>query len=130
MTVETPTRIGGLRRAVAVACLAVSIVAAPHGAATGAEGPHGLEYRCRLIATKLGKEITLAFRLRTDGAGDSWRVRLLHDDELIFSKLRVTNAEGNLKVVRVERNFAGIDTFEGRARHRKTGMICAVESRI
>ena len=129
MTVETPTRIGGLRRALAVACLAVSIVA-PQGGATGAEVPHGLEYRCRLVATKLGKEITLSFRLRTDSARDVWRVRLFHDDELIFSKLRVTNAEGDLRVVRIEPNLDGIDAFEGRARHIEKGRICEVELRI
>jgi hypothetical protein len=57
-------------------------------------------------------------------------VRLFHDDELIFSKLRITNADGNLKVVRVEPNLAGTDTFEGRARHLGTGAVCKVESRI
>jgi hypothetical protein len=129
MSSARPARIGGLCRALTVACLAVSIVASP-GAATGAEAPHGPEYSCRLVVTKLGREITLTFRLRTDSAGDAWRVRLFHDDELIFSKLRVTNAEGDLKVVRVAPNLAGIDAFEGRARHLESGTICEVESRI
>ena len=129
MRALTPFRSGRLRRALAMASLVASM-AVPQGSATGAESPRGLEYRCRLVATKLGKEITLTFRLRTDGAGDGWRVRLFHDDELIFSKLRVTNAEGNLKVVRVEPNLAGIDAFVGRARHVETGAICEVESRI
>jgi hypothetical protein len=129
MRAQTPPRPGVLRRGLALACLTVSLVA-PQAVATGADAPQELEYNCRLVATKLGDEITLTFRLRTDGAGDAWRVRLLHDDELIFSKLRVTNAEGNLKVVRVEPNLTGVDAFEGRARHVETGTICEVESRI
>jgi hypothetical protein len=129
MRALTPNRNGSLRRALALTCLFASI-AVPQGAATAAEAPRGLEYKCRLVATKLGKEITLTFRLRTDGVADGWRVRLFHDDDLIFSKLRVTNAEGNLKVVRVEPDLAGVDAFVGRARHVETGMICEVESRI
>jgi hypothetical protein len=128
MSVGASGRIGGFGRALVVACLAVSVV--PQDAAAGAEVPHGLQYRCRLVATKLGKEITLSFRLRSDGARDAWRVRLFHEDELIFSKLRVTNTEGNLKVVRIEPNLAGRDTFVGRSRHIETGEICEVELRI
>ncbi len=120
----------GARRGLTVACLVASMLA-PHGVASGADGgARGLEYRCRLVATKLGKEITLTFRLRTDGARDTWRVRLFHDDDLVFSKLRVTNAEGNLKVVRIEPNRAGVDAFEGRARHLETGEVCGLETSI
>jgi hypothetical protein len=129
MSKAMPACIGWFGRSLIVACLALSSVA-PQGAATAAERPQGLEYRCRLVADKLGKEITLTFRLRTDSARDAWRVRLFHDDELVFSKMRVTNAEGDLKVVRIEPNLAGIDAFGGRSRHIETGEICEVELRI
>jgi hypothetical protein len=129
MRSSAPAGIGWFGRSLTAACLALSLVA-PQRVATAAEGPRGLEYSCRLVATELGREITLTFRLRTNSAGDAWRVRLFHDDELIFSKLRITNADGNLKVVRVEPNLAGTDTFEGRARHLGTGAVCKVESRI
>ena len=129
MSTSTRAGIGSFGRSLIVACLAFSSVA-PQGAATAAERPQGLEYRCRLIANKLGKEITLTFRLRTDSARDVWRVRLFHDAKLVFSKMRVTNAEGDLKVVRIEPNLAGIDAFEGRSRHIETGEICEVELRI
>jgi hypothetical protein len=124
--VRTPRLLG---RALAVVCLA-SAMLAPTGAVAGASGPRGLDYSCRLGATKLGAEITLTFRLRTDRAGDTWRVRLFHDDELVFSKIRVTNPEGNLKVVRAEPNLPGVDEFMGRARHTETGAVCVVETRI
>jgi hypothetical protein len=123
------TGAGKVRRALTLAWLVASI-ATPAGAAARVDGPHGLRYACRLAAVKLGGEITLAFRLRTDGSGDEWRVRLFHDDELVFSKRRVTNAEGNLKVVRVEPNLPGIDVFDARARHLDTGAVCEVETRI
>ena len=121
--------VGAVGRRLALACLVASMLA-PSGLASSAERPGGLEYSCRLVATKLGEEITLTFRLRTDGAGDAWRVRLFHDDELVFSKRRVTNVEGNLKVVRIEPNLAGVDAFEGRARHLETGEVCRVETSI
>jgi len=129
MSVAALAGIGWFGRALVVACLAVS-TAAPQGSAIGGEMPRGLEYSCRLVATKLGKEITVTFRLRTNSAGDAWRVRLFHDDEPVFSKLRLTNAEGNVKVVRVEPDLAGVDTFVGRARHLETVTVCKVESRI
>ena len=129
MRMPSPTGVGGVCRGLTLACVVASMLA-PHGVASGSDGPRGFEYSCRLIATKLGEEITLTFRLRTDGAGDTWRVRLFHDGDLVFSKRRVTNAEGNLKVVRIEPNLAGVDAFEGRARHLETGEVCALETRI
>ena len=126
---RTPGPLRAARRGLALACLVASMLV-PHGVASGVDRPGGLGYSCRLVATKLGEEITLTFRLRTDGAGDAWRVRLFHDDELVFSKRRVTNAEGNLKVVRIEPNLAGVDAFEGRARHLETGEVCRVETSI
>ena len=122
--------VGGVRRGVALACLVGSLFVA-HGNGSGAAGePRGLEYNCRLVAAKLGEEITLTFRLRTDGARDTWRIRLFHEGELVFSKPRLTNAEGNVKVVRIEPNLAGIDDFGARARHLETGELCRVETSI
>lgn len=129
MRMPSPPGMIGVRRGLTLACVVASMLA-PNGVASGADGPRGFEYSCRLIANKLGKEITLTFRLRTDGARETWRVRLFHDDDLVFSKRRVTNAQGNLKVVRAEPNLAGVDEFEGRARHLETGEVCRLETRI
>jgi hypothetical protein len=122
--------VGGVRRGLSLACLVGSLLVA-HGTGSGTAGePRGLVYNCRLVATKLGEEITLTFRLHTDGARDTWRIRLFHEGDLVFSKPRLTNAEGNIKVVRIEPNLAGIDDFEAQARHLETGDLCRVETGI
>ncbi len=95
-----------------------------------ASDQRGLDYECRLTATKLGDEIAVTLRLLTDQARDDWRMRLYHEEELIFSKVRTTNAQGNLKVVRVVPNLPGRDDLASRARHLESGTICEVESRI
>ena len=89
-----------------------------------------LDYRCKLVATRLGEQITVTYRLRTNQPHDDWRVRLLHEGERIFSRVRTTNAAGRIKVVRVVRNLTGRDALEARSRHLETGSICKVSSRI
>jgi hypothetical protein len=89
----------------------------------------GLVYRCRLVSTKLGEEITLSFRLRTNAPRQVWRVRLYHEGERVFSKLRRTNGVGNLRVVRVVPNVPGRDEVAARARHRASGTLCDVAFR-
>jgi hypothetical protein len=111
----------------AVATATISLVG-PGGLSASAQ--RGLDYECRLAATKLGDEIAVTLRLLTDQARDDWRIRLYHEDELIFSKVRITNARGNLKVVRVVPNLPGRDDLASRARHLESGTICEVESRI
>ena len=105
------------------------MAAGPIGAVTAA-GPLGLVYRCRSVVTKLGDEITVSFRIRTNRARDDWRVRLFHEGDLVFSRIRTTNADGNLKVVRVVPNLRARDDFVARGRRLETGTICEVESRI
>ncbi len=111
-----------------VAAMAAGSVTGP--ATASADGPRGLDYQCRLVATKLGEEIAVTFRLQTNHARDRWRVRLYHEDELIFSKVRTTNAQGNLRVVRIEPNLPGRDDLATRARHLESGTTCEVETRI
>lgn len=89
-----------------------------------------LDYRCRLGATRLGEQITVTYRLRTNQPHDDWRVRLFHEGERIFSRVRTTNAAGRIKVVRVVPNLAGPDDLSARSRHLETGRICKVSSRI
>jgi hypothetical protein len=111
----------------AVAMATISLVGP---ADLSASAQRGLDYECRLAATKIGEEISVTLRLLTDQARDDWRVRLYHEEKLIFSKVRTTNAQGNLKVVRVVPNLPGRDDLTNRARHLESGTICAVESRI
>jgi len=109
----------------AAAMATISLVGGP-----SASAKRGLDYECRLAATKLGEEIAVTLRLLTDQARDDWRVRLYHEEELIFSKVRTTNAQGDLKVVAVVPNLPGRDDLASRARHLESGTICEVESRI
>jgi hypothetical protein len=44
--------------------------------------------------------------------------------------VRTTNAQGNLKVVRVVPNLPGRDDLATRARHLESGTVCRVASRI
>ena len=118
-------------RAATTITLSLLLVAPASTPAAAAEaGPHGIEYRCQLVTTKLGDEITVTLRLRTDGARDDWRVRLFHEGERVYSGVRRTNPDGDLKVVRVEPNMPKRDHFAARARHLAKGTLCTVRSRI
>jgi hypothetical protein len=133
--------IAPVRRAAALAALAFALCL-PAGTAHPLEGPStgaappsvseagGFAYRCRLVATKLGDEITLTLRLRTERPNRTWRVRLFHDGELVSSSRRRANERGYLKVSRTVPNLPGRDEVGGRARHLATGTVCAVRSRI
>ena len=110
--------------------VALAALGSSAAAASRTVGARGLDYRCRLVATRLGDEITLMLRLRTNQARDAWRIRMYHEQELIFSKIRMTNALGNLKVVRHEPNLPGRDDLLARARHLDSGTVCEVASRI
>jgi hypothetical protein len=116
------------RTIVFAAAMATISLADPGGLSASAQ--RGLDYECRLAATKLGEEITVTLRLLTDQARDDWRVRLYHEEELILSKVRTTNAQGNLKVARVVPNLPGRDDLASRARHLESGTSCEVETRI
>lgn len=112
-----------------VTALALAAVLCLPAAGVRATQDRGLVYRCRLVSTKLGEEITLSFRLRTNGPRQVWRVRLYHDGELVFSKLRRTNGIGNLRVTRVVPNLPGRDEVAAKARHRASGTLCDVAFR-
>lgn len=107
---------------------ASTIPSAPTWAAT--EQARGLIFRCRLIATDHGDDVTLSFRLRTNEPRGDWRIRMVHEGERIVSKARATNAAGDLKVRRRILDTPGRDDVIGRARHRVTGAICEVASRV
>jgi hypothetical protein len=108
--------------------LALLVSVLPSGPASA--GERGFSYRCELVATKRGTEITIALKLVTNEPRADWRIRLFHEGERVFSKVRRTNAEGRLTVVRVEPNLPGRDDLLARARHVETGEICTVQSRI
>lgn len=90
----------------------------------------GLSFRCRLVATVRGEEIMLTLKLRTNEPQREWRIRILHESEPVYSKVRTTDARGDLKVRRLVPNLRGRDDLLGRARDLGTGAICKVASHV
>lgn len=121
-----PSTRGWLR---AIAALFLVAVLSLPAAGVQASSDRGLVYRCRLVSTKLGEEITLSFRLRTNAPRQAWRIRMYHDGELVFSKRRRTNGAGNLRVVRAVPNLPGPDEVAAKARHRASNTLCDVAFR-
>lgn len=69
--------------------------------------------------------IEVEFEVDQNIVGDTWRVRILHDGELVFSGRRTTKApSGSFEVRIVEPNHAGSDRFVGRARNLSTEEVC------
>lgn len=95
-----------------------------------AEHPRGLVYRCRLVATDRGDEITLSLRLRTNEPHGRWRIRMFHERERIVHKGRRTDADGDLRVSRIIADEPRRHDVIGRARHLVTGAVCEVRSRV
>ena len=94
------------------------------------EQPRGLIYRCRLVATDRGDDITLSFRLRTNEPRGEWRIRMFHERERVFFKVRSTDAGGDLKVRRTVPDAPRRHDVVARARHLATGAVCEVVSRV
>jgi hypothetical protein len=116
-------------RWILVGVLAASLV--PLGSTNAVENSSRvLGYRCELIATKLGEQITLALRLRSNAPRRYWRIRMFHQGERVLLKTRRTNVLGRLTVVRVVPNLRGRDEVAARARHVASGKVCRVQTRI
>ncbi len=69
--------------------------------------------------------IEVEFEVDQNVVGDTWRVRILHDGELVFAGKRTTEApSGSFEVRIVRPNHAGTDRFVGRARNLSTDEVC------
>jgi hypothetical protein len=71
-----------------------------------------------------------AFRVRWRAdsriPGQTWRLRLFHDGDLIAGSTRMTNAGGEATLdLRGVSNQEGTDRFTGRARNSNTGETCS-----
>jgi hypothetical protein len=70
-------------------------------------------------------QIEVEFEVDQNVVGDVWRVRIRHNDELVFSGRRTTKApSGSFEVRIVEPNLAGTDRFVARARNLSTDEVC------
>lgn len=77
---------------------------------------------------KLSEEngrIEVEYEVDQNRAGDRWRVRIRHDDALVFTGRRTTRApSGSFEVRILQRDRAGDDVFRGRAVNLRTGEVC------
>ena len=77
---------------------------------------------------KLSEEngrIEVEYEVDQNRVGDSWRVRIRHDDVLVFTRTRTTRApSGSFEVRILQRDRAGDDVFRGRAVNLRTGEVC------
>jgi hypothetical protein len=77
---------------------------------------------------KLSEEngrIEVEYEVDQNRVGDAWRVRIRHDDVLVFTRTRKTRApSGSFEVRILQRNRAGDDVFRGRAVNLRTGEVC------
>ena len=69
--------------------------------------------------------LEVEFEVDQNVNGDRWRVRIRHDGDLVFNRIRTTRApSGSFEVRIVENNGPGSDVFRGRARNLSTGEVC------
>lgn len=77
---------------------------------------------------KLSEEngrIEVEYEVDQNRVGDAWRVRIRHDDDLVFAGTRTTKApSGSFEVRLLRRDRAGRDVFRGRAVNLRTGEVC------
>jgi hypothetical protein len=70
--------------------------------------------------------IEVEFEVDSNRNGQAWRVRIHHNGDLVFAKVRTTRApSGSFEVRLVQNNRAGNDVFTARAVNPSTGEICA-----
>lgn len=123
----------GIRSGARHLLLTLLVAVTSAGALAASASPadtRALVYRCTLSSTDEGDDIRLTFRLRTNEARREWRVRLFREGERVYSRVRTTNAAGDLKVVRTVDDLPGPDDVRARARELDRWTICEVESRI
>jgi hypothetical protein len=85
------------------------------------------QFHCRMAATRLGGEITVTFWLNTRIAHRDWRIRFWDNGEQVFSAVRTTNLDGNLRVRETIPNLRGRDELRGKARDLIVGTVCDVQ---
>ena len=77
---------------------------------------------------KLSEEngrIEVEYEVDQNRVGDTWRVRMRHNDDLVFAGKKTTKApSGSFQVRILQRNRAGDDVFRGRAVNLRTGEVC------
>jgi hypothetical protein len=69
--------------------------------------------------------LEVEFEVDQNVNGDRWRVKIRHDGDLVFNRVRTTRGpSGSFEVRIVENDGTGNDVFRGRARNLSTGEVC------
>jgi hypothetical protein len=88
----------------------------------------GQIYHCRLQGTKLGDEITITLTINAQRPRHEWRIRIWDDGDLVYGRIRRTNAQGNIRVVTSTDDRRKGDHLEAKARDiTDETTACAVE---
>ena len=77
---------------------------------------------------KLSEEngrVEVEYEVDQNRVGDTWRVRIRHNGDLVFAGRRTAQApSGSFEVRILQRNRSGDDVFKGRAVNLRTGEVC------
>ena len=77
---------------------------------------------------KLSEEngrVEVEYEVDQNRNGDTWRVRIRHNGDVVFRGTRTTHApSGSFEVRILQRNRNGDDVFRGRAVNLRTGEVC------
>ena len=69
--------------------------------------------------------LEVEFEVEQNVSGDDWRVRILHDGEVVFRGKKTTGGASDSFTVRIlENDAAGTDRFVGKARNLSTDETC------
>lgn len=69
--------------------------------------------------------IEVEYEVDQNVVGDTWRVRIRHDGDLVFAGRRTTHGpSGSFEVEILQRDRAGDDVFRARAVNLRTGEVC------
>ncbi len=115
-------------RLVAVSALTLTLLVPSLSA--GAVQTRGGLYHCRMAATPYPDRISVRFRLTTNVAHHSWRIRIWDNGTRVFSAIRRTNGSGDLTVVKVIENLHGRDELRGLARDVSGSSVCDVSFKV
>jgi hypothetical protein len=120
-----------LRAMVATAVLGVLLIGGSTLPAQAKEGDVIRRGACtgssdwKLKLSEENGRIEVEYEVDQNRAGDTWRVRIRHDGDLVFAGRRITRAPSGSFTVRIlQRNRAGDDVFRGRAVNLRTGEVC------
>ncbi|MCI0634924.1 MAG: hypothetical protein L0206_13560 [Actinobacteria bacterium] len=120
-----------MKRMIGVALIATFALVVPAQIASAGdrevsrEGPCSERSDWELKASSEDGGIEVEFEVDQNVNGDRWRVKIRHDGDLVFNRIRTTRGpSGSFEVRIVEEDGPGSDVFRGRARNLSTGETC------